>query len=111
MFVVFCIVSSIPYGPNVLYQLSKAESFPAIQNSRIYSIMIIHMELVMGNGPQSGGNGHILFHRRSILPTTILAGYARLTKLVLYGSYQARMDTMWLGNVPFLIIPLYYFQY
>jgi len=69
------------------------------------------MELVMGNGPQSGGNGHILFHRRSILPTTILAGYARLTKLVLYGSYQARMDTMWLGNVPFLIIPLYYFQY
>ena len=38
MFVVFCIVSSIPYGPNVLYQLSKAESFPAIQNSRIYSI-------------------------------------------------------------------------
>jgi hypothetical protein len=60
--VVLCGVSSIKSGSNVLYQPSKAESLPEIQNSPIYSTLIIHMASVMGNGPQSGGNGHILFH-------------------------------------------------
>ncbi len=61
-FVVLCVVSSIQSGSNVLYQPSKAEPLSELQNSPPILLMIIHMALVMGNGPQSGGNGHILFH-------------------------------------------------